>query len=121
MPGLLACKAAEFQDGQAAHWDMFDRVQRAHAVEALNIADEEVLRRCAADVGLDLPQWERDFHSPETRRAVERDLAEAQHRGIYAVPTLVFNNRWQVQGAVPEAFLRQVTDDILAGRDPARR
>ncbi len=61
------------------------------------------------------------FYSPEARRAVERDLAEAQYRGIHAVPTLVFNDRWQVQGAVPEASLRRVTDDILAGRDPARR
>ncbi|MDR7416414.1 MAG: DsbA family protein [Armatimonadota bacterium] len=53
MPGLKACKAAEFQGGHAAHWDMFDRVQRAHLTECLNIADFEVLRQCAADVGLD--------------------------------------------------------------------
>jgi len=121
MPGLLACKAAEFQGGPAAHWDMFDRVQEAHAVEARNIADFEVLRECARDVGLDVPRWERDFRSPEVRAAVERDLAEAQRRGIYAVPTLLFNDRWVVQGAVPEAFLRRVIEDLLAGRDPARR
>lgn len=121
MPGLLACKAAEFQGGGEAHWDMFDRVQEAHAVEARNIAAFEVLRECARDVGLDVARWERDFHSPEARRAVEADLAEARRRGIHAVPTLVFNDRWVVQGAVPEAFLRRVIADILAGRDPADR
>jgi hypothetical protein len=26
MPGLLACKAAQFQGGMPAHWDMFDRI-----------------------------------------------------------------------------------------------
>ncbi len=120
MPGLLACKAAEFQGGQQAHWDMFDRVQQAHAVEARNIADFEVLRECARDVGLDVARWERDFHSPEVRRAVEADLEEVRRRGIHAVPTLVFNDHWVVQGAVPEAFLRRVIEDILAGRDPSK-
>ncbi len=121
MPGLLACKAAEFQGGPPAHWDMFDRVQRAHAVEARNIANFEVLRECAQEVGLDVERWERDVHSPEVRAAVARDLADAERRGIHAVPTLLFNDRWVVQGAVPETFLRRVIDDILAGRDPAAR
>jgi predicted DsbA family dithiol-disulfide isomerase len=72
-------------------------------------------------VGLDVARWERDFPSPEVRAAVERDLEEARRRGIHAVPTLVFNDRWQVQGAVPEAMLHRVIDDILAGRDPTQR
>lgn len=121
MPGLLACKAAEGQGGPAAHWDMFDRVQHAHAVEARNIADPEVLRDCAVDAGLDLTRWEQDFHSPKTRQAVQQDLAQAQARGVHAVPTLVFNDHWMVQGAVPEDMMRRVIDDILAGRDPGRR
>ncbi len=122
MPGLLACKAAEFQQGQAGHWKMFDRVQRAHFIETRNIADFEVLRDCAADTGgLDLARWEQDVHSPEVRQAVERDLAEARERGITAVPTMIFDDRWQISGAVPEALLRQIIADILAGRDPTQR
>lgn len=121
MPGLLACKAAEFQGGAEAHWDMFDRVQQAHAVEARNIADLDVLRECAREVGLDPIRWERDYHSAEVRAAVEGDREEARRRGISAVPTLVFNDRWQVQGAVPEIFLRRLIDDIAAGREPAGR
>ena len=117
MPGLLACKAAEQQGGPAAHWDMFDRVQHAHAVEARNIADPEALRDCAGDVGLDLTRWEQDFHSPKTGQAVERDLTTAHMRGVHAVPTLVFDDRWMVQGAVTEAMLRRAIDGILAGQD----
>ena len=118
MPGLLACKAAEFQKGQEGHWDMFDRVQQAHLVETRNIADLDVLRDCAAGLGLDLARWEQDFRSEEVRRAVERDLAEAQERGIHSVPTMIFDDHWLLPGAVPETTLRQVIDDILAGRDP---
>jgi len=69
IPGLLARKAAEFQGGQSAHWDMFDRVQYAHLTECLNIADFEVLRQCAKDIGLDVPRWEKDFHSEEVKKA----------------------------------------------------
>jgi len=121
MPGLLACKVAEIQRGQAAHWDMFDRLQQAHAVEALNIADPEVLHTCAADLGLDLGHWEKDLNSNQTRNSVELDLAEAQAVGVNSVPTLSFDGRRSLPGAVPEIMLRQIIDDILAGRDPARR
>jgi predicted DsbA family dithiol-disulfide isomerase len=72
-------------------------------------------------VGLDLERWERDFRSPEVERRVQADLQEAARRGIHAVPTLILNDRWVVQGAVPEEFLRRVIADLLAGRDPSRR
>jgi len=119
MPGLLACKAAEQQDGHSAHWAMFDRVQRAHAVEARNIAEPEVLRACATDVGLDVAGWEQHFRSAETRQAAQADLADAQRRGVHAVPTLILADRWSLSGAVPEEMLRRIVDDVLAGRDPS--
>jgi len=119
MPGLLACEAAQVQGGMTAYWEMFDRVQHAHAVEAINIADPAVLKACAADIGLDTTRWEADFHSPAVKRAVEADLNEARQFGVNAVPTLIFNRQWTLPGAVPEATLRQVVDNLLAGRDPS--
>jgi predicted DsbA family dithiol-disulfide isomerase len=119
MPGLLACKAAQFQGGMPAHWDMYDRIQRAHAVEAINIADPSVLKTCAADIGLDVARWEADFQSPAARQAVEADLSEARQLGVNAVPTLVLDRRWALPGAVPEETLRQVIENLLAGRDPS--
>lgn len=121
MPGLLACKAAEMQGGMPAHWDMFDRVQKAHAVEARNITDSAVLRDCAAEIGLEVARWEADFASPEVKQAVEADLHEAQQLGVNAVPTLIFNERWVLPGAVPESTLRQIINNLLAGREPAAR
>jgi len=66
--GLVACKAAERQGGQQAHWDMFDRIQRAHLTEAQNIADYNVLKQCAIDVGLDVERWEEDYKSKTIHR-----------------------------------------------------
>ena len=121
MPGLLACKAAELQGGMQAHWDMFDRVQKAHAVEARNITDSAVLRDCASEIGLDVARWEVDFSSPEAKQAVEADLREAQQLGVNAVPTLIFNQRWILPGAVPESMLRQIVENLLEGKEPTAR
>lgn len=119
MPSLLACKAAETQGGMAAHWDMFDRLQKAHAVEALNVADADVLASCAADIGLDIARWEADFQSAATRQAVMADLREAQRLGVNAVPTVVFAGRWMLSGAVSEPVLEQAVLDVMEGRDPS--
>lgn len=112
MPGLLACKAAQFQGG------MFDRVQRAHAVDANNIVDSKILMECTVDIGLDPFRWEVDFKSPAVRQAVESDLEEARQIGVKPVPTLIFNQRWILPGAVPETALRHVIENLLAGNDP---
>lgn len=120
MPGLIACQAAAIQAGQKGYWDMFDRVQRAHASEALNIADPLVLTDLASEIGLNVERWPSDFENPATRQAVEADIEEADQLGIYAVPTLVLDDHWILQGAVPEEDLRQVIGTISRGGDPTR-
>jgi predicted DsbA family dithiol-disulfide isomerase len=82
---------------------LFDRIQRAHALEARNIADREVLASCARDVGLDLPRWGDLFDSEETERAVWGDIEEAARLGIHAVPTVLLPDGTRISGAVPEA------------------
>ena len=120
MPGLLACQAAAVQGGQNAYWNMFDRVQKAHATEARNIADSEVLEDLATEIGLDMGRWKSDFQDPATRQTVQGDIEQADALGIYAVPTLVLNDRWVLQGAVAETDLRRVIATIVAGGDPSR-
>jgi len=121
MPGLLACKAAELQGGMIAHWNMFDRVQQAHAVEARNIVDHAVLKDCAAEIGLDVDRWEADFASAQAKQAVQADLREAEQWGVNAVPTMIFNQRWILPGAVPESTFRQIIENLLEGKDPSAR
>lgn len=114
MPGLRACKAAELQGGAQAHWDLFDRIQRAHLTECLNIADDEVLRKCAADVGLDVDRWERDYRSPAVAELVERDLARARLYGITGVPSLVADGRYVLVGAQPYDRLVRWVEEVRA-------
>ena len=117
MPGLIACKAAEFQEGQKAHWDMFDRIQYAHLTEVLNIADEEVLTKCAKDIGLNINKYMLDFNSSNTKIAVQKDIDRAKELGVYAVPSLVFNGESIFSGAHSyESIKSRITNEIIINR-----
>ncbi len=120
MPALRAVKAAEFQGGMAAHARMYDRLQRAHLVQARNVADPQTLLECAAELGFDLPRFRIDLESESTLQAVWQDQQEAFAVGVSATPTVVFNGQWILPGAVSVEIYRRVIDDLLAGRDPAR-
>ncbi len=116
MPGLLACKAAEVQSGQAGHWAMIDEVQRVHLTECLDIADQDVLAGCAGRVGLDVDRWRADVLSPAVREAVRSDIARAYAYGISGVPLLVAEGRYGLSGAQPyeqlEAWLAAVEQHV---------
>lgn len=91
-PGLAAaraCKAAEALGGQAAHWDLFDRIQRAHLAQAENIADPAVLTRLAGETGLDLGAFARAFRDPALADAIAADRRDARRLQVAHVPTLI--------------------------------
>lgn len=89
MSAALACKAAELQGGQRAHWAMFDAIQRAHISEARNIADAAVLHGIAAAIGLDADRLAADMATAGTRALVEADRAEARRLQVRTVPTIL--------------------------------
>ena len=99
-PGLLACKAAEWQGGQAAHWDYFDRLQYAHFTECRNIAEWDTLLWCANEVGLDLQRFQKDVAGKKIREVVFEELQLALEGGIHVVPTLCVEGHPPLRGAV---------------------
>lgn len=111
-PPLLACKAAELQGGNAMHAKMFNRLQKAHLTECLNINDLEVLRQCASEIGLDTTKWEKDFNSKEVRQMLDDDLYRAYQYGINSVPTLIANQKYKLTGAQPYNILLEWIQQI---------
>jgi len=99
IPGLLACKAAEIVGGQNVHWDVFDRIQKAHLTECRNIADFEVLISCVKDVGLDVEAWHKAYIDRKTFDMMLSDFERAYGYGVRGVPTLVANSRYGLVGA----------------------
>ncbi len=85
----VGCKAAERIGGQAAHWDMFDRLQSAHLTDARNIADPEVVLNAAEAHGFDTAHFKKVFNAPATVQAVESDRQRARSLQVQSVPTLI--------------------------------
>jgi putative protein-disulfide isomerase len=89
MVAARGCKAAERLGGQAAHWDMFDRLQQAHLTDAQNIADPAVILQAARDLGFEAAAFLEAFEDPATARTVEADRQYARVMQIRSVPTLL--------------------------------
>ncbi|MDF0602139.1 DsbA family protein [Psychromarinibacter sp. C21-152] len=89
MTAALGCKAAERLGGQAAHWDMFDRLQRAHLAEARNIADPATVLHVARSLDFEAAVFAEVFNDLETMRAVETDRQHARALQVRSIPALI--------------------------------
>ncbi|MCG6903734.1 MAG: DsbA family protein [Rhodobacter sp.] len=89
MTAALGCKAAERICGQAAHWQMFDRLQRAHLSEARNIADPATVLHAARESGFEAAAFAKVFDDPYTAQAVEADRQHARALQDRSIPTLI--------------------------------
>lgn len=113
MPSQRGCKAAQRQGGQAAHWDYFDRAQKAHLTECINTADYEVLERCADEVGLDTIQFRKDWNDPTIEDEIYEDMAIANAYGLVRAPTLVAEGKVQCHGEQWSTFGHRITMERL--------
>jgi len=113
IPAQLACKAAELQAGQSGHWDMFDRLQKAHLTECHNIADDGVLENCADELGLNLDEWRGDCTDPATRALIDADVQLANRYGLMRIPGLIANGRFQVHGKPYTVFGWHITAEKI--------
>lgn len=89
MIAAVGCKAAERIGGQAAHWDMFNRLQQAHLGKARSIADPETVLAVARDLGFEATAFGDAFDDPHTARAVEVDRQLARALLVHSIPTLI--------------------------------
>jgi putative protein-disulfide isomerase len=113
LPGLLACKAAEIVGGQDAHWDIFDRIQKAHLTECKNIVEFDVLLECAKDIGINIDLWCKAFIDRKTFDLIISDLYRAYRYGIQAVPTLVANGKYFLVGAQKYETIKNWVEQII--------
>ncbi len=115
VPALTAAKAAERQGGDA-FTRFHDRLFDAHFGENLDIGRADVLWRIAETSGLDMARFERDCGGGEPYAAVLHDYAEAVGWfGVSAIPTVIFDEKVSLVGAVPTEQYRLLIDWLLAG------
>ena len=75
--------------------------------------DDDALRACAAEAGLDLVAFEASRHATATAASLDRAEALATSLGVKGTPTFFVNGR-RVVGAQPLATFKQVVDEELA-------
>ncbi|PIE12955.1 MAG: disulfide bond formation protein DsbA [Rhodobacterales bacterium] len=109
----LACKGAERIGGQAAHWDMFDAIQRAHLTQARNVADVDVLMDVGRESGLDFSALRQMIRDPMTAELVEADRHAARQFQVSTIPAVILRETGQrlVNGPIDDlrAQLRSAT------------
>ncbi len=106
MPAAKACLAAGLQ---GRFWEMEELVFK----NPKKLQDKD-LKKYAKKIGLDLPQFEKDFNSEEIDKLVQEDLAEAKKAKVTGTPTLFLNGK-RVQNRSEEA-MKQEIKTILEGK-----
>lgn len=115
LPALTAAKAALCQ-GREAGATFHRALFAAHFGHNLDIGRADVLWQVAERCGLDMGRFEADCAGGEPHRAVLHDYAEAvAWFGVSALPTVVFDERVSLVGAVPAEQYRLLIDWMLAG------
>ena len=115
VPALTAAKCAERQ-GAAAFERFHQRLFTAHFHDNLDISRQDVLWTLARECGLDFDRFRDDYAGTDAYQAVLHDCAEgAAWFGVSALPTVIFNEKLSLVGAVPVERYRLLLDWILAG------
>jgi len=116
VPAQTAAKCAERQ-GADAFARFHEGLFLAQFRDNLDISRRDVLRTLAGQCGLDVDRFEADYAGGEAYEAVLHDCAEgAAWFGVSALPTVIFDEKLSLVGAVPAERYRWMIDWILTGR-----
>ena len=110
-----------FDAHRLLHWAGIEGRQRemkealftANFTDGLSASDHEVLVRAATNAGLDGRKARAVLASERFAAEVRREEELWRNRGIQAVPSIVFNQRWMIQGGQPPEVFEQVIRKIL--------
>jgi predicted DsbA family dithiol-disulfide isomerase len=112
-----------FDAHRLSHWaglegkqlEMKEALFKANFTDQLSTSDHQVLARTANEAGLDERKARRVLASGEYADEVRKGQDVWRNRGIHAVPSIVFNQRWMIQGGQPPEVFEQAIRQILAG------
>lgn len=113
LPGSVAIKAAAVQ-GKEAEARYVERIEEAHLVDCLNIADDDVLIGLSRDLGLDVPRFEELYRNGNLDKAVWQDYEEATSQGIHSTPTVVLPDGRRAVGAQTLEIYQTIIQELLS-------
>jgi predicted DsbA family dithiol-disulfide isomerase len=112
MPALMASKAAELQGKEK--WRTFHlAVMKAFYTDSRDISSLAVLEEIGRETGLDMEAFTVGMKDPRFEAEVYDETRQAQDRyGIRAIPAVVVDNRFLVEGAVPLSRYQQALHEV---------
>ncbi|MEZ6024065.1 MAG: DsbA family oxidoreductase [Hyphomonadaceae bacterium] len=79
-------------------------------------SDHAALLDAVREAGLDAARAAQILSSDEFTQDVREEQMRWRSNGINAVPSVIFNQRWLIQGAQPPQVYEQAMRDILSGK-----
>ncbi len=104
-----AARAAIAAKNQGKFWAYHDKL---FAAEKLT---PEKFHAFARELQLDMAQFEKDMQAPETTKALQQDMYDAQRAAVEGTPT-IFINGWHLGDRSVEAF-QQMIDTLSAEKE----
>jgi predicted DsbA family dithiol-disulfide isomerase len=117
---MRALSVTELARDRGLHRPMHDRLMQAYWEEALDIGNPEVLRRVAAEVGLDEDAVAAAIEDGGLADRVRASTAQAQSLGVTGVPAFVLDNRLLVLGAQQRDVFEQALAQLHEQDDGLR-
>jgi predicted DsbA family dithiol-disulfide isomerase len=96
--------------GPALQAELKEELLSAYFLHAENVADHDLLRRTAKQVGLESTEVDDVLDSNRYADDVERDVRDAAALGATGVPFFVVDRRYGVSGAQPVELFTQVLE-----------
>jgi predicted DsbA family dithiol-disulfide isomerase len=88
--------------------EFVERMYKAYFEDNLVMADHDVLRKIAADAGMDAKEVDELLNGDRFADDVRKDEFEAHQLGIDAVPFFVINDKYGIPGAVDIRDMKRV-------------
>jgi predicted DsbA family dithiol-disulfide isomerase len=112
-----------FDAHRLLHWagiegrqlELKEALFKANFTDQLSTSDHQVLVRAAKEAVLDERKARRILASGEYADEVRQEEEVWRNRGISAVPSVIFNQRWMIQGGQPPQVFEQAIRQIIAG------
>lgn len=112
-----------FDAHRLLHWarlegrqlELKEALFKANFTDQLSTSDHDVLASAAASAGLDAQRARRILASGEYTHEVRQEEELWRGRGIHAVPSIIFNQHWMIQGGQPPHVFEQAIRQIIAG------
>jgi protein-disulfide isomerase len=103
--------AAEAAYRQGKFWEMHDKIFE----DQRGMSPEKYLEY-AAELSLDIEQFQRDIASAPVKSRIDADVRDAQKLGATGTPAFFVNGRF-LSGAKPFEAFKELIDKELAGRE----